>query len=87
MGLIKSEYDLDTRDREVGHYRVYDIDLLKNDLTQQGFKIKDSGGVFFKCLSNSQIQEHLNEKQIQGFYLLGKQFPYHAAVIYVVATV
>jgi hypothetical protein len=42
------------------------------------------GGVFFKPLSNQQIQEQWSEAMIQGFYELGKDFPSHAAELYAV---
>ena len=52
------------RDHELGHYRVYDIDLLKSHLSEAGFKIKDSGGVFFKPVSNGQIEKNWNPEKM-----------------------
>ena len=54
MGILKSEYDLNQRDHELGHYRVYDLTKLKEHVVQAGFNIIDSGGYFLKPLSNSQ---------------------------------
>ena len=34
MGLLDSEYDLNQRDFELGHYRIYDLELLKSHLSQ-----------------------------------------------------
>jgi hypothetical protein len=42
------------------------------------------GGVFFKPLTNQQIQDHWTEEMIQGFYELGKDFPEYAAELYAV---
>jgi hypothetical protein len=42
------------------------------------------GGVFFKPLSNGQIEEHWSKEMIQGFYELGKDFPGLSAEIYAV---
>jgi hypothetical protein len=41
-------------------------------------------GVFFKPLSNEQIQYHWTEEMIQGFYAVGKDFPDQAAEMYAV---
>lgn len=86
MQLIKSEYELNQRDHDLGHYRVYDMELLKADLIAAGFKIKDSGGIFFKPLSNGQIEENWTQEMIEGFYQLGKQFPEYCAEIFVICT-
>ena len=43
------------------------------------------GGVFLKPLSNQQIQDHWDEKIIQGFYELGSDYPELAAEIFAVA--
>jgi 2-polyprenyl-3-methyl-5-hydroxy-6-metoxy-1,4-benzoquinol methylase len=86
MGLLKNEYELNARDHELGHYRVYDMDLLKSDLIDAGFKIKESGGVFFKPLSNSQIEKNWSAEMIEGFYKLGNSFPEHCAEIFIVCT-
>ncbi|KAB1232132.1 class I SAM-dependent methyltransferase [Chryseobacterium viscerum] len=83
MGLLNSEYELNQRDHELGHYRVYDLDTLKNDITKAGYTIIDEGGIFFKPVSNGQIENNWNEAMIEGFYKLGKKFPHHCAEIYV----
>ena len=60
MGLLNSEYDLNQRDIELGHYRVYDLELLKSQVNLAGFKILEEGGVFLKFLSNIQIEKLLD---------------------------
>ena len=84
MGLLKNEYELNSRDHELGHYRVYDMDLLQQHLKNAGFKILDSGGIFLKPLSNRQIEDNWTDEMIEGFYLAGKYFQEHCAEIYVV---
>lgn len=86
MGLLKSEYELNSRDHELGHYRIYDMDILKSHLTQAGFKIKESGGIFLKPLSNNQIEKNWDDGMIEGFYKVGKYFQNHCAEIFVVCT-
>jgi len=84
MGLLKSEYELNNRDIELGHYRVYDILMLQNELINAGYKICYKGGVFFKPLSNKQIQDNWNAEMIEAFYELGKDFQENTAEIFVV---
>ncbi|MGZ8550771.1 MAG: class I SAM-dependent methyltransferase [Chitinophagaceae bacterium] len=86
MGYLDSIYQLNERDHELGHYRVYDFDSLEKDILSAGFKVKDRIGVFFKPLSNKQIQESWTSEMIEGFYQLGFSFPDNAAEIYITAT-
>ncbi|HMU46619.1 MAG TPA: methyltransferase domain-containing protein [Chitinophagaceae bacterium] len=85
MGYLKSIYELNQRDRELGHYRVYDMDTLSKEILNSGLKIKKKEGVFFKPLSNGQIQENWDAKMIEGFYQLGFDFPENTAEIYIIA--
>lgn len=84
MGMLKQPIELNARDRALGHRRVYTQDLLDADIRESGLKPVKMGGVFFKPLSNTQIQENWSEEMIQGFYELGKDFPAHAAELYAV---
>jgi 2-polyprenyl-3-methyl-5-hydroxy-6-metoxy-1,4-benzoquinol methylase len=84
MGLLVSPTDLNERDRLLGHRRVYTRETFAGDLAAAGLAIEEMGGVFFKPLSNRQIQEQWTDAMIEGFYLLGKDFPEHAAELYAV---
>jgi 2-polyprenyl-3-methyl-5-hydroxy-6-metoxy-1,4-benzoquinol methylase len=84
MGLLSSEYALNERDHQLGHYRVYDFETLIKDCLSAGYKIKDQGGVFLKTLSNKQMEGLYTPEMMEAFYLLGKDFPNHAAEIFVV---
>jgi len=84
MDILKSEFELNERDHELGHYRVYDLDNLKKDAKNAGFNIVDEGGIFFKPVSNGQIEKNWNKEMIDGFYKLGKKFPQNCAEIYLV---
>lgn len=87
MGLLKEPCELNARDIALGHRRVYTRQSLKSDLELAGLNIIIMGGVFFKPLSNRQIQDHWTEEMIQGFYELGKDFPEHAAELVAVCEV
>lgn len=84
MGLLAQPCELNPRDHMLGHRRVYTTETLKSDIHAAGLKLAEMGGVFFKPLSNQQIQDHWTEEMIQGFYELGKDFPEHAAELYAV---
>jgi 2-polyprenyl-3-methyl-5-hydroxy-6-metoxy-1,4-benzoquinol methylase len=84
MGLLKYPCELNSRDHTLGHRRVYTPETLSRDLEAAGVQILESGGVFFKPVSNQQIQDNWTEEMIAGFYELGKDFPEHAAEIYAV---
>jgi len=84
MGLLDNPCQLNSRDYELGHRRVYNSKTIRTDIEASGLKVLEMGGVYFKPLSNQQIQEHWTEEMIQGFYELGKDFPEYAAEIYVV---
>ena len=86
MGLLEHSCELNPRDHALGHRRVYTPDTLRADLHEAGLQLVEMGGVFFKPLSNSQIQDHWTEEMIQGFYEMGKDFPDNAAELYAVCS-
>ena len=83
MGYLKSIYELNERDADVGHYRVYDFDSLIADAEEAGLTVLDKKGVFFKPLSNKQINDTWTPEMIEGFYLLGDDFQDNAGEIYI----
>lgn len=84
MGLLKDPCELNSRDHALGHRRVYTPQTFRKDIEEAELRIVEMGGVFFKPLSNQQIQENWTQEMVQGFYELGKDFPENGAEIYVV---
>lgn len=84
MGLLSEPCALNARDRTLGHRRVYTPEGFKADLEAAGLRVVTRGGVFFKPLSNQQIESHWTEEMIRGFYELGNDFPDLAAELYAV---
>lgn len=86
LGLLESIYSLNERDLQLGHERVYDMDMLKAHLTEAGFVISHETGVFLKFLANGQIEKWFSQEMIQAFYELGKDYPELCAEIMVIAS-
>lgn len=86
MGLLDHPCQLNERDHALGHRRVYTPDTFRRDIEAAGINVEIMGGVYFKPLSNQQIQDHWNEDMIQGFFELGKDFPDNAAEIFAVCS-
>lgn len=86
MGLLENPCQLNARDHALGHRRVYTPETIRKVIEAAAISVETLGGVYFKPLSNGQIQENWTEEMIQGFYELGKDFPGLAAEIYAVCT-
>jgi 2-polyprenyl-3-methyl-5-hydroxy-6-metoxy-1,4-benzoquinol methylase len=84
MGLLSHPCELKERDYALGHRRVYKAHELDADLKAGGLRVVERGGVFFKPLTNGQMQASWTDQMIRGFYELGKDFPDHAAELYAV---
>jgi 2-polyprenyl-3-methyl-5-hydroxy-6-metoxy-1,4-benzoquinol methylase len=84
MGFLREPCELNQRDRTLGHRRVYGRDTLFHDIRQAGLNPTAWGGVFFKPLSNQQIEDDWTDQMIEGFYELGKDFPEHANELFAV---
>mgnify|MGYP001275832651 CR=1 FL=1 len=84
MGMLENPCTLNARDLALGHRRVYTPGSFKAEIEQAGLSVVRMGGVFFKPLSNQQIQDGWTEEMIQGFYELGNDFPENAAELFAV---
>ena len=86
MGMLHTIYEFNSRDHELGHCRVYDMDALKGHMEKAGFKLQESGGIFLKPVSNGQIDNNWTPEMINGFYKAGKFFPENCAEIFVICS-
>lgn len=84
MGLLEFSNQLNDLDMALGHRRVYDMQLLSDHLGQAQWHIVAQGGVFYKPLTNQQINDWFTVEMMDGFYRLGKDFPEYAAEVYAV---
>lgn len=86
MCLLKKITELHEDDLKLGHRRVYTKKTLMQDIKEAGLKVKKTGGIFLKPLSNRQIEENWSSQTIKAFYKLGKDFPDLCSEIYAVCT-
>ncbi len=86
MKLLANPCELNSRDHALGHRRVYTPTTLRSDIENAGLHLHEIGGVFFKPVSNGQIEQSWTDEMINGFYELGKDFPENAAELYVVCS-
>lgn len=86
MGLLDDKCSLNDRDYQLGHRRVYTKKTLKADIEACNLKVLEFGGVFFKPVSNKQIDENWSNEMIEAFFQLGKDFPDLCAEIYCICT-
>ncbi len=84
MGLLEHPEALNERDRQIGHRRVYTWALLLEHLREADWEVEVQGGVYFKMVSNDQIDQYYTDEMQEGCFLLGQDFPEHAAEIYAV---
>lgn len=89
MGVLPHPWSIMDGEAQQGHRRTYDLTYLKRTVTDAGLKIVDSGGIFFKALSNHQLDlAHgygvINDAYLEGCYQLGKQYPELCSSIYVI---
>ena len=77
---------MNERDKELGHYRVYDLPALESDAKGAGYKIKTAGGTYLKFLANAQIEKIMDDKMLQAYHELGKQFVPNCAEIFLILT-
>lgn len=84
MGILSRPDEFGIRDQELGHKRVYTVESLRSHISSAGLEIEVMGGIFFKPLTNNQMEKWFTEQMLDGFYELGKDFPEYAAEIYAV---
>ncbi len=82
MGLLEHEESLNSCDIEVGHQRVYTIELLRDHVSCAGLYVIDYDGIILKPLSDSQMNILLNNEIIDGLFAVGHRLPELAAEIY-----
>lgn len=85
MGILEHYEKLAPKDLEVGHRRLYTVDMLADHCEQAGLKLLSVKGIYLKPLSESQMKE-LGEEALRAFLRLGEDIPQYCASLFAVAT-
>ena len=85
MGLLKSYDQMAPKDYEVGHRRLYTVDMLRDHCSQAGLKVLSMKGMYLKPLSEAQMI-HLGDEALRAFYALGEDVPHLCASLLAIAT-
>jgi len=85
MGMLDRYDTLAPKDHEIGHRRLYTVDMMREHCELAGLKIVDMKGVYLKPLSEKQMYE-LGDAAVRAFYRLGEDVPQYCADIFAVAT-
>lgn len=85
MGVLSSYDQMAPKDYEVGHRRLYTVDMLADHCNQAGLKVLEMKGMYLKPLSESQMI-NLGDDAVRAFYALGEDTPQLCASLLAVAT-
>ncbi len=85
MGMLEHYEELSAKDIEVGHRRLYTVDMLNDHCERAGLKLLDIKGIYLKPLSERQMLE-LGEGAVRAFLELGEDIPQYCASLFAVAT-
>jgi 2-polyprenyl-3-methyl-5-hydroxy-6-metoxy-1,4-benzoquinol methylase len=85
MGLLKSYDQMAPKDYEVGHRRLYTVDMLTDHCERSGLKVLSMKGMYLKPLSESQMI-NLGDAAVRAFSALGEDVPHLCACLLAVAT-
>lgn len=88
MGILKDYEQMAPKDIEVGHRRLYTVDMLNDHCDKAGLKVLAMKGMYLKPLSESQMKEldNINPGSVRAFYQLGEDVPQYCASLMAVAT-
>lgn len=85
MGLLKSYDQLAPKDYEVGHRRLYTVDMLTDHCNRADLKVLAMKGMYLKPLSEAQMV-NLGDDAVRAFYALGEDVPHLCASLLAIAT-
>ena len=87
LGMLNSRYDLNERDYQLGHQRVFDISKLEELVESCGFKTLAKGGILFKPLSFKQLETLFSVEQLDALFEMGEIFHENASELTLVVTI
>lgn len=85
MGTLDSYDKMAPKDYEVGHRRLYTVDMLRDHCDLAGLKVLSMKGMYLKPLSETQMIA-LGDDVVRAFYALGEDVPQYCASLLAIAT-
>lgn len=85
MGLLPKYEQMAPKDYEVGHRRLYTVDMLTEHCQLAGLKVLEIKGLYLKPLAERQMIE-LGDAAVRAFYSLGEDLPHYCASLLAIAT-
>ena len=85
MGVLENYEKMAPKDYEVGHRRLYTVDMLRDHCEQAGLKVLSMKGMYLKPLSETQMVA-LGDDVVRAFYELGEDIPQYCASLLAIAT-
>jgi 2-polyprenyl-3-methyl-5-hydroxy-6-metoxy-1,4-benzoquinol methylase len=84
MGLLPTYSQLAPKDIEVGHRRLYTVQMLTDHIEKAGMRLEAMKGIYLKPLSEKQMFS-LGEEAINAFHLIGEEIPEYCATLFAIA--
>lgn len=85
LNMLPSYDQLAPKDIEVGHRRLYTVEMMREHCADAGLKVLDMKGMYLKPLSESQMYG-LGDDVVRAFYALGEDIPQYCASLLAIAT-
>ena len=85
MNLLEDVHELSEGNQLLGHARVYDKEMLFDELKECGFDVLHWEGIFLKPLPNDMMMS-LDKRVLYGLYEIGRELPDYCALIYALCT-
>lgn len=83
MGLLKSYDTMAQKDHDLGHRRLYTVQMLTDHIESCGLRVESMKGIFLKSLSEAQMMD-LGMDAIRAFYQIGDDIPQYCANLFAV---
>jgi 2-polyprenyl-3-methyl-5-hydroxy-6-metoxy-1,4-benzoquinol methylase len=85
MNLLPTYTQMAPKDYEVGHRRLYTVEMLRDHCERADLRLIEMKGMYLKPLAESQMVA-LGDAAVRAFYSLGEDIPQYCASLLAIAT-
>lgn len=85
MNLLPTYEQMAPKDYEVGHRRLYTVEMLRGHCESAGLRVIEMKGMYLKPLAESQMVA-LGDPAVRAFYALGEDIPQYCASLLAIVT-